>query len=134
MTDDTKPDTPAEPTYPRIERQGLDLAEYTRKYVLPEAAQACEDGQLREKMQERDAKPHERNVFWMVEVSPGVYETTSPLPYGLPPIRVQGDPMRAHWQYRMMLHRFRVVGRGPNAWEKARKMSTEVSFMVAGKG
>jgi hypothetical protein len=65
----------------------------------------------------------------MVEVQHGVFETTSKLPHGLPPLRFQGKPSEAHWLFVRHLERYRVAN-----GEAARKMARESTFLVAGKG
>src|SRR5688572_7687167 len=81
-----------EPVYPKITGQGFDLAQYTRDYVLPEAAAFCEQGQRNEIAAQRDAKPAGPEVIWLVEVAHGLWETTSTLPHGMPPLQVRGKP------------------------------------------
>lgn len=120
---ETKGDSPA------VVTRG-DIAEHTLRHVLPVAAQMCEEGQLREKMQERDAPKYERRVFHCVEVKPGEFVTVTPLPWGLPAMRVEKDPIRFHWVYRNLLLA-RCITRDH---EKARQLSSgaAVSFIVVG--
>lgn len=107
-----------------------DIAEHTLRHVLPVAAQMCAEGQLRETMQERDTPKYERRVFHCVEVKPGEYVTVTPLPWGLPAMRVEKDPIRFHWVYRNLLLQ-RCITRDH---EKARQLSSgaAVSFIVVG--
>lgn len=113
----------------KVESQGLDLNAYCLTHILPGAAAMCEEGRQREIAQERDKQPVFRSVYWMVEVRHGVWETTSQLPHGMPPLVVRGKPERANWEYVAHLERYRIA-RG----HAARKIARESTFMVAGRG
>lgn len=114
---------------PMVESYKMDLAEYTQRHILPGAAQLCEEGKLREIAQERDVRRSERNTIWFIEVSKGRFETTSPLPHGMPPLCWEGRPTEANWLYCIELVRRRVA-----KGEAARKMARETVFMQAGSG
>lgn len=121
---------PAGAPSPAVVTRG-DINRYAVEHAIPEALELVKASQLREVMRERDVQATERKVFHCVEVSKGVYETVTPLPYGLPPIQVHGDPIKFHWAYRCSLMRFRVA-RG----DEARKMAggNGCAFVVVGKG
>jgi hypothetical protein len=119
---------------PVIQSQGIDLNEYALKHILPGAAQMCEEGKLREIAAQRDAKPAGPEVIWLVEVAHGLWETTSTLPHGMPPLQVRGKPGQlqmcdVYWAYVQHVDRCRAA-RGA----AARKMARETVFMEAGRG
>lgn len=117
------------PEKPMVESYKMDLNRYVLEHVLPGAAQMCEEGKQREIAQERDIKRGERSTIWFVEVSKGRFETTSPLPHGMPPLRWEGRPSEANWLYCIELVRHRVA-----KGEAARKMARETTFLQAGSG
>lgn len=131
---DVNPCTPSDHVYetkgdsPAVVTRG-DIAKMTLDYVLPTAAAMCEEGQLRERMLERDPKHADTNTYWMVEVARDTWETTSRLPHNMPPLRFEGRPTQAPWEFCLHLQRWRVA-RG----EMARKIARESTFLVAGRG
>lgn len=117
------PDT-QEPATPKIEHQRIDLNRYALEHILPQAAQACEEGQLREKMLERDKQPG-KQVYWLAEVEPGVWENITPLPHGMPTVRMRGNPLGANgfrWQLVMQLQKQRVCRTHRQAMDIVRDM------------
>lgn len=129
---------------PVVERQGIDVNDYTLKHILPGAAQMCEEGQLREKMAERDLPKFERKVYYATEVHgltmtvngvtrplKGVYKTVTPLPYGIKPVMGR-NVAELHWCYRMALMRQRVTRDA----EVARRLSSgaAITFVVVTGG
>lgn len=117
---------------PKTELVRGDLARHVMETVAPQAAAQVEENRLREIKQERDARWDGPPTYWLVEVSPGCWETTTPLPHGMPPLRVYGDPMGANgirWQYACALTRMRIIRK----WEDARAMAREAVFRCAGK-
>lgn len=97
--------------------------------VLPVAAQACEEGQLREKQQEREYQRQASTTYWCVQIGRDTYETTSALPHGMPALRWHGSFNEVWWMYCLHLQKYRIA-RG----EAARKIAREATFMLAGNG
>ena len=132
MSDDKADDKPSD-NQPTTELVRGDLARYVMEHVAPGAREQVEENILREVKQERDLRWEGKPTYWLVEVRPGVWETTSVLPYGLPPIRVHAEnPLHGaqgvHWQYACLLSRSRVA-----RWPEALKMARETEFRCAGK-
>jgi hypothetical protein len=126
---------PADDNVARSSGMKLDLNRYTLERIIPGAVEMCDDGVLREKKLERDNRPWERKRYWLAEVEPGVFETTDPLPHGMPAMRFRprnGNPLSgrdgAHWHYVQHLLRFRIV----RTQEKALKLAREVDFQPVG--
>jgi hypothetical protein len=139
-----EPDDTATPAEHVVERQGIDLNEYTLKHILPGAAEMCEEGRLREVAAERDLKPFERRVVYATEVrgmmhtvngiiqeQRGWYKTTSPLPHGIKPIMGKSDA-ELRWCYANALRAQRVAKTHREALNMAG--GNAITFVIIGGG
>jgi len=145
----TAPEPANDNAGPSVQMGRMDLADYTRKHILPEAAKACEEGQLRERMIERDGKREVRRRYDVVSATrmstrwmPGssvpmlvpvtTYETVpGQLPFGLPVLRSQTVD-GFHWQLFLALLKAGTFGRGKDGEKRARKFATSCTFACIG--